>query len=75
MEKINIAFYLNSIEFTNELQKSLENGDVDINNIYIVFSKDRNGTLYLVGIEGSDEIRIVETKQIRGSQKWVLGFK
>jgi hypothetical protein len=76
IEKVNITFYMNKIEFTSEVQKSLENGDIDINDLYVVFSKDRNGTLYFVGIEGSDEIKVCDTRKNRdGSITRVLGFK
>ena len=76
IERVNIAFYMNGIEFTSELQKSLENGDINIRDLYIVFSKDRNGAISFVGIEGSDQIKIKETKKNRdGSITRVIGLK
>ena len=76
IEKVNICFYLNGIEFTSEVQKSLENGEINIDDINVVFSKDRNGAISFVGIEGSDKIKIIETRKNRdGSVTRVLGFK
>lgn len=77
IERVNIAFYMmNGVELEPELQKSLENGNINIRDLYIVFSKDRNGVTSFVGIEGSDEIKITETRKNRdGSVTRVIGLK
>lgn len=76
MEKVNIGFYLNEVEFTSEAKKALENGDIDIDDIYVIFSKDGRGSINFVGIEGSDKIKVIETRKNRDdSITRVIGLK
>ena len=76
IEKVNVGFYLNGIEFTYDVQKSIEKGDIDIDDIYVIFSKDKRGSINFVGIEGSDKIKIIETRKNRdGSVTRIIGFK
>jgi hypothetical protein len=76
IHKVNIGFYLSGVEFTYEAQRLIEKGDINIDEVYVVFSKDRNGVINFVGIEGSDKIKVIETRTNRdGSITRIIGLK